>query len=112
MLLSCGRLDDKVIRIDRNLYFQTGGKEPAIPGCASFAAWQKRGFDRNSVVADPRFVDPARDNYALRPDSPAFTLGFAPIDPSRAGLLRPRCRCRIQPAAPAFGLGGTPARGQ
>jgi parallel beta-helix repeat protein len=107
VLLSGGRLDESVIRIDRNLYFPAGGKEPVVRGCASFADWQKRGFDRSSVIADPLFVDPARDNYALRPDSPAFRLGFEPIDTSTVGLLRDRCRCPIRPAAADYGLVGT-----
>jgi parallel beta-helix repeat protein len=106
-LLSGGRLDDSVICIDRNLYFPAGGKEPLIHGCASFATWQKRGFDRNSLIADPRFVDPAHDDYALRPDSPALQLGFEPIDTSKVGLLRDRCRCSIRPAAADFWLIGT-----
>jgi hypothetical protein len=104
VLFATGRLDEDVIRIDRNLYFPPGGKEPAIRGCATFADWQQRGFDRNSVIADPLFVDPAHDNYTLRPDSPAFQLGFEPIDISTVGLLRDRCRCPIRPAAPDFEL--------
>jgi parallel beta-helix repeat protein len=103
MLLSPGRLDENVIRIDRNLYFHAG-KEPLIRGASSFSQWQKRGFDRNSLIADPCFVDPAHDNYALRPDSPAFKLGFEPIDTSSVGLLHARCRCPIRPAAPDYGL--------
>ncbi|MCY2992754.1 MAG: right-handed parallel beta-helix repeat-containing protein [Planctomycetota bacterium] len=109
VLLTGGRLDENVIRIDRNLYFHAGGKDPVLGGCASFADWQKRGFDQNSVIGDPLFVDPARDNYTLRPDSPAWKLGFEPIDTSRVGLLRDRCRCLIRPAAPAYGLVGTRA---
>lgn len=109
VLMASGRLDESVIRLDRNLYFHAAGKDPVFPGGASFADWQKRGFDRNSALADPRFVDPARDNYALRPESPAWKLGFEPIDTSRVGLLRDRCRCSIRPAAPDFGLVGTSA---
>ncbi|MDI9446849.1 MAG: hypothetical protein QM844_22065, partial [Planctomycetota bacterium] len=61
-----------------------------VRGIASFAQWQERGFDRNSVIADPRFLDPAKDDYALRPDSPAFALGFQAIDTRRVGLLTRR----------------------
>ncbi|MCY3017444.1 MAG: right-handed parallel beta-helix repeat-containing protein [Planctomycetota bacterium] len=107
VLLSCGRLDENVIRINHNLYFHVGGREPVVRGCASFADWQKRGFDRDSVIADPRFVDPTGDTYALQEDSPAFKLGFEPIDASTVGLLSGRCRCSIRPAAPDFGLAGT-----
>jgi hypothetical protein len=103
-LFVCGRIDEEVIRIDRNLYFPPGGKTPVVCGCESLAAWRKRGFDRNSLIADPRFVDPAHDNYALKPDSPAFQLGFEPIDTSHVGLLRDRCHCPIRPAAADYGL--------
>ena len=70
----------------------------------SFADWQQRAFDRNSVIADPLFVAPDRDDYALRPDSLAFELGFEPIDTSTMGLLHHRCHCRIRPAARECGL--------
>ncbi|MBN2451687.1 MAG: hypothetical protein JXR77_14960, partial [Lentisphaeria bacterium] len=48
-------------------------------------AWQEEGWDRHSVIADPLFVDPARDDFRLRPESPAHTLGFAPIPVERLG---------------------------
>jgi hypothetical protein len=47
--------------------------------------WQAQGLDRHSLVADPRFVDPERDDYRLRPDSPAFGLGFQPIPVEQIG---------------------------
>lgn len=48
-------------------------------------AWRELGLDVNSVVADPLFVDPEADDYRLRPDSPAFALGFEPIPVERIG---------------------------
>lgn len=98
VLFVTGRLDENVIRIDRNLYFHAGGKEPVACAGASWADWQKRGFDRTSMISDPQFRDPGHDDYTLRPDSPAFKLGFEPIDTSTVGLLRDRCRCPIRPA--------------
>ncbi len=105
-LLLGGKLTPEVIRADRNLYFHAGGKDLVFRtgGIRSFAEWQQRGFDQHSLVADPRFVDPAHDNYALQPDSPAFKLGFEAIDAGKAGLLHPRCHCQIRPAGPEFGL--------
>ncbi len=45
-----------------------------------FADWQKRGYDKNSLYADPMFVDPDNGDFTLKPDSPALKLGFEPID--------------------------------
>lgn len=55
-------------------------------------AWQAEGQDRDSVVADPRFVDPAHDDYRLKPDSPAFQLGFEPIPVEKIGCYRDELR--------------------
>lgn len=46
----------------------------------TLAQWKKLGYDHDSVIADPLFRDPERDDYTLRPDSPAFRLEFQPID--------------------------------
>jgi parallel beta-helix repeat protein len=97
-LFSTGRLSKEVITIENNLYFRAGGEEPASWRVSPFAEWQKGGLDHGSLVAHPRFVDARHDNYALRPDSPALKLGFQPIDTSKVGPLKPRCRCEIQPA--------------
>ena len=41
----------------------------------SLNAWQRQGFDRNSSVSTPRFVDPDQGNFRLAPDSPARNAG-------------------------------------
>jgi hypothetical protein len=46
---------------------------------------QAMGFDRNSLVADPLFVAPEKDDWRLRPGSPAFKLGFQPIPVDKIG---------------------------
>ena len=56
-----------------------------------FAAWQAAGEDTHSVVADPMFMDPDKDDYRLKPDSPAIKLGFKPSrwtrsDPTRTSF--------------------------
>ncbi|MFC1739324.1 right-handed parallel beta-helix repeat-containing protein [Planctomycetota bacterium] len=81
--------DSVPMESDYNLIFNTKGKDLVIgglPGVTTFQDWQKRGFDTHSVIADPMFVDPENDNYSLRPESPAFKLGFKPIDLSMVGL--------------------------
>ena len=46
---------------------------------------EKYDFDRNSLAVDPLFVDYANDGFTLKPESPAFDLGFEQIDLSSAG---------------------------
>ena len=48
-------------------------------------SWKSLGFDQHSVVADPLFVNPDKDDYRLRPDSPALKLGFKPIPLDKIG---------------------------
>lgn len=72
-------------RFDSNLYYEAGGK-PFPFGKWSLAEWKLRGQDTRSLVRDPRFTDPANGDFTLAPDSPAFRLGFRPIDLSRVGV--------------------------
>jgi len=69
---------------DHNLYWRDGG-EPVTFMKYTFDEWQAKGMDTHSVIADPLFVDSANGDYSLRPDSPAFEVGFRPIDLSTVG---------------------------
>ena len=69
---------------DRNLYWNAPG-QPVLFGDKSFAEWQAAGQDKNSLVADPLFVDPAQGDFRLRPGSPAAKIGFEPWDLSIVG---------------------------
>ena len=53
-----------------------------------FKDWQRKGYEFHSVVADPLFVDPEHDDYRLQKNSPAFRLGFRPIDFSYVGIQK------------------------
>jgi parallel beta-helix repeat protein len=57
-----------------------------------WASWQALGMDRHARVADPRFVDPDHDDFRLRPDSPAFALGFEPIPVEKIGPYQDKAR--------------------
>jgi hypothetical protein len=47
-------------------------------------SWQQLG-DRHSVIADPKFLAPEKDDYRLAADSPAWALGFKPIPVGEIG---------------------------
>ena len=68
-----------------NLYWQAR-HEPFTFAGRTLAAWQAQGHEEGSQIADPRFVDPAHDDYRLAPDSPVLRLGFKPFDPALAGV--------------------------
>jgi hypothetical protein len=80
------------IVMDYNLYWDASGKPPRPLGM-SFDEWKKKGLDANSLVADPGFVAPERGDFSLKPDSPAFRLGFRKIDLGKVGP-RPRGQTR------------------
>ena len=54
----------------------------------TFASWQKKGVDAGSVVADPMFRDWKHGDWRLRPESPAFGIGFKEWDYSLAGVRK------------------------
>ena len=58
-----------VCTFDRNLYWNASGK-PVLFGTMSFAEWQATGQDRDSRVADPLFLAPAKGDFRLRPGFP------------------------------------------
>ncbi len=87
--------DRRVGYSDKNLFFNTAGRyvinnrdgEIDMEGdTVSLEEWRELGFDVNSVLADPMFVDAEHDDYRLRPESPAFALGFQQIDTGRIGV--------------------------
>jgi hypothetical protein len=49
-------------------------------------------LENNLVGEDPRFVDAAKDNFQLRPDSPAWTMGFERIPIEKIGLYQSEFR--------------------
>ncbi|MCB1211017.1 MAG: right-handed parallel beta-helix repeat-containing protein [Verrucomicrobiales bacterium] len=53
-----------------------------------WTAWQAAGWDQHSLVADPMFVDWKNDDFRLKPDSPAFKLGFKAIPVDEIGIRK------------------------
>ncbi len=77
---------------DLNVYWSTGdpsltiGRRSqggrSVQGMMTFDEWRALGRDAHSVVADPKLasLDPARFDWTLASDSPAWALGFRAID--------------------------------
>ena len=79
-----GHCGPDVCAFDRNLYWNASGK-PVLFANKSFSEWQAAGQDKDSLIADPLFVDPAHGDFRLRPGSPADRIGFKPWDVSEVG---------------------------
>jgi parallel beta-helix repeat protein len=88
--------DEVVARAERNTFFYPEGEkysvretdlgEPLNVTEFSLAEWRTMGYDTDSVVKDPGFVDPVHDDYRLTPHSPALQLGFVPIEFLKIGI--------------------------
>jgi len=77
--LLSGNWDGNQFRWEKNLFWNPGGTT-GLP-----EKWKEQGLDKDSVIADPLFVDPDKGDFTLKPDSPALKLGFQPIDVSKVG---------------------------
>lgn len=49
--------------------------------------WNEKGIEKNSISLDPLFVDVKNADFRLKPESPAYKLGFENIDIDGIGLL-------------------------
>ena len=87
--LRAGRWSKEFVQSDYNLFFHAGGELAVTLSSTkpqNWEDWLKLGMDNHSVIADPLFVNAAKDDYRLRPDSPAFKLGFKRIPVEKIGL--------------------------
>jgi parallel beta-helix repeat protein len=76
---------------DYNLYWHKDSldlakTEQAITPAGNFSQWQAFGFDRNSFITDPLFFSSEMIDIRLKPNSPAYRLGFQPIPIERIGI--------------------------
>ena len=93
-----GLIEKRRFISDLNLYWSTTGSElvsgnrrPDKDGKLKLAhrftleEMRELGYELHSIVADPRCEDLGTFKFALQDDSPAFALGFTPIDTSDVG---------------------------
>ena len=85
-----------VCAFDHNFCWNASGK-PVLFGKKRLAEWPASGQDRQSLIADPLFVDPKKGDFRRRPGSPAAQIGVEPWNFTHSG---PRSR-------PAAGKSGT-----
>ncbi len=75
-----------------NLIYDISGKTPVFItiGKEKYSledAQKILGIDDNSVIADPKFAGFENFNFTLSDDSPAYDIGFKPIDVKNIGIL-------------------------
>lgn len=81
--------------ISHNIYWNPENPNPEFAGL-TFEEWKTKRrpkdffvsfptMDNNSYYADPMFKDPENGDFTLDPNSPAFQVGFEPIDVSDVG---------------------------
>lgn len=72
---------------DWNIFFNPNmkKKELRFDKDITWEDWIARGQDVNSLWANPKFADPENFDFTLADDSPAYKLGFHPIDLSTVG---------------------------
>ncbi|TWU32529.1 right-handed parallel beta-helix repeat-containing protein [Novipirellula artificiosorum] len=81
-----GRPSPKLIEtdMDNNLYYHPTDSHWMDEHLLKMRAV---GKEKESLVGDPLFVDPAGGDFSFRPGSPALTLGIEPLDVSKMGRL-------------------------
>jgi hypothetical protein len=85
---------------DLNLFWDVSGKIGKMnqptgqnnPPAMSVDEWKALGSDRHSIFADPMFRDLKTRDFTPGRDSPAWAVGFEPIDMSTVGPRPPEKR--------------------
>ena len=71
---------------DSNLVWNMAGDVFCSSEKLTVADMKARGLFNNVLVADPGFADPKNGDFTLPDDSPAYDIGFRPIDMSDVGI--------------------------
>ena len=68
---------------------------------------QKFGWDENSIVADPQFIDPENGDFRVKEGSPAFNIGFKNFPMDQFGVKKPALKAIARtPIIPPLGVSG------
>ena len=83
-LLSREHIENGTVATGNNLLWSVSGSVPYVfEYCGkkcTLAEAQNLGHEAGSICADPKCKNIAADNFALLEDSPAYALGFQPIE--------------------------------
>jgi parallel beta-helix repeat protein len=89
LLYHCTSCDIARNYFDYNLIYNFGRPIRADGEGATFSDWQTRtGMDKNSLVANPLFIDADHGDYDLQRNSPASRLGIKPATMRSIGPYR------------------------
>ncbi|MDD4870431.1 MAG: right-handed parallel beta-helix repeat-containing protein [Kiritimatiellae bacterium] len=86
-----------------NCYWNTSGATQVVFAGKTLSAWQAtpiaeptntmtmpewagKGREQGTIIADPLFADVEHHDFRLKPDSPAFKVGFKPFDYTQTGV--------------------------
>ncbi|MDA9335855.1 right-handed parallel beta-helix repeat-containing protein [Flavobacteriaceae bacterium] len=66
---------------------------------------QEFGWDKNSIVADPQFIDPANGDFRVKAGSPALDIGFKNFPMDQFGVKKRALKAIARtPIIPALGV--------
>lgn len=83
--------------IDKNLFFVTDPKHKD--------KYAEQGWDMNSIVGDPLFVDPANGDFRVKEESPAFKIGFKNFPMDQFGVKKTSLKVITEtPDIPVLGV--------
>lgn len=88
--LSDNHVSSGTVIADRNIFFDVS-REPVFMNNEKMAALDQIrsfGMDEDSIIADPKFKDPANFDFSLEADSPAYAIGFKDINISDVGIRK------------------------
>jgi membrane-associated protease RseP (regulator of RpoE activity) len=74
--------------VDRNLF--------TTPDQSILSRSAKLGWDNNSVLGDPMFVDPANGDFRVKEGSPALKLGFKNFPMDQFGVKKPSLKAMAE----------------
>lgn len=69
--------------VDHNFYYWKNHEDSMKNLLSRF---RELGMERNGMIFDPQFVDPANGNFLLKETSPLLKNGFVPLEQDKMGL--------------------------